>query len=308
MNFRQLDLNLLRVLCAIYRLGSVTEAGRQLALSQSATSNALARLRVFFDDELFVRSARGLNPTRKATRIVPGLIAQLHSLESTVMSTEGFVAASSTIHWRLSLSDLGEMMFLPRLAQAFRDDAPHSQLSNVSVAALQVSAALDAHDIDLAIGILSPAHNSIASERLFQERFVAITASDWQPDGGRKGTNASLSARQLAKVSLAVASPAATFHGSVDLMLNKLKLSDRIALRARHYAALPELVTGTDLIAIVPLMYANSLSPRYAVRIWELPDHGPSYDVSMLWHQSATHDLAHTWLRSLVRRLFQRDG
>lgn len=306
MNFRQLDLNLLRVLCAVYRLGSVTEAGRQLALSQSATSNALARLRTFFDDDLFVRSPRGLNPTRKAARIVPALMAQLHSLESTVMSPEGFVAASSTIHWRLSLSDLGEMMFLPLLAQAFRDDSPHSQLSNVSVAALQVSAALDAHDIDLAIGILSPGHNSIASERLFQERFVAITASDWQPQSGRAG--ASLSARQLTNVSLAVASPAATFHGSVDLMLNKLKLNDRIVLRARHYAALPELVTRSDLIAIVPLMYANSLSPRYAVRIWELPDHGPRYDVSMLWHQSATHDLAHTWLRSVVRRLFQREA
>ena len=306
MNFRQLDLNLLRVLCAVYRLGSVTEAGRQLALSQSATSNALARLRTFFDDDLFVRSPRGLNPTRKAARIVPALMAQLHSLESTVMSPEGFVAASSTIHWRLSLSDLGEMMFLPLLAQAFRDDSPHSQLSNVSVAALQVSAALDAHDIDLAIGILSPGHNSIASERLFQERFVAITASDWQPQSGRAG--ASLSARQLTNVSLAVASPAATFHGSVDLMLNKLKLNDRIVLRARHYAALPELVTRSDLIAIVPLMYANSLAPRYAVRIWELPDHGPRYDVSMLWHQSATHDLAHTWLRSVVRRLFQREA
>lgn len=306
MNFRQLDLNLLRVLCAVYRLGSVTEAGRQLALSQSATSNALARLRTFFDDDLFVRSPHGLNPTRKAARIVPALMAQLHSLESTVMSPEGFVAASSTIHWRLSLSDLGEMMFLPLLAQAFRDNSPHSQLSNVSVAALQVSAALDAHDIDLAIGILSPGHNSIASERLFQERFVAITASDWQPQSGRAG--ASLSARQLTNVSLAVASPAATFHGSVDLMLNKLKLNDRIVLRARHYAALPELVTRSDLIAIVPLMYANSLAPRYAVRIWELPDHGPRYDVSMLWHQSATHDLAHTWLRSVVRRLFQREA
>jgi Bacterial regulatory helix-turn-helix protein, lysR family len=50
MNFRQLDLNLLRVLCAVFRNGSVTEAGRQLALSQPATSNALARLRRAFDD------------------------------------------------------------------------------------------------------------------------------------------------------------------------------------------------------------------------------------------------------------------
>lgn len=306
MNFRQLDLNLLRVLCAVYRSGSVTEAGRQLALSQPATSNALARLRVFFEDDLFVRSARGLNPTRKAQRIVPAVISQLRTLESTVISSEGFEAASSSIHWRLSLSDLGEMMFLPLLAQAFRDQSPRSQVSNVSVDALQVGAALDAHDIDLAIGILSPSHNSIASERLFQERFVAITASDWRPGKDRDGN--SLNARQLAAASLAVASPAATFHGSVDLMLTKLKLNDRIVLRARHYGALPELVTHSDLMAIVPLMYANSLAPRYDVRVWELPDHGPRYDVSMLWHQTATHDLAHTWLRAVVRRLFQRDG
>ena len=82
MNFRQLDLNLLRVLCAVYRLGSVTEAARQLALSQPATSNALARLRTFFDDELFVRSPRGLHPTRRAQRIVPAVMAQLQALES----------------------------------------------------------------------------------------------------------------------------------------------------------------------------------------------------------------------------------
>lgn len=303
-NFRQLDLNLLRVLCAVYRLGSVTAAGRQLALSQPATSNALARLRTFFDDELFVRSPRGLHPTRMAQRIVPSVIAQLHLLESTVMSTDGFEPVNANMHWRLSLSDLGEMMFLPPLAQAMRAKSPRSQISNVAVEALQVGAALDAHDIDLAIGILGPTHSSIASELLFQENFVAITASNWRPTSGRIGS--SLSARQLATASLAVAAPAATFHISVESMLTKLKLNDRTVLRARHYGALPELVTRSDLMAIVPLMYANSLSPRYDVRIWQLPDHGPRYDVSMVWHQTATQDLAHTWLRSVVRDLFLR--
>lgn len=303
-NFRHLDLNLLRVLCAVYRLGSVTQAARHLALSQPATSNALARLRAFFDDELFVRSTRGLHPTRKAQRIVPALIVQLQTLETTVLSTEEFDPASSIIHWRLSLSDLGEMMFLPALAQAFRVEAPHSQLSNVAVASMQVSAALEAQDINLAIGILGPAHVSIASERLFQENFVAITARDWRPANGRVGAN--LSIRQLEAASLAVASPSATFHGSVDLMLSKLKLNDRIVLHARHYGALPELVTRTDLLAIVPLMYANSLAPRYDVRIWGLAGHGPRYDVSMVWHKSSTDDPAHVWLRALVRRMFLR--
>ena len=40
MNFRQLDLNLLRVLAAIHRTRSVTAAGRALSLSQSATPGA----------------------------------------------------------------------------------------------------------------------------------------------------------------------------------------------------------------------------------------------------------------------------
>jgi len=304
MNFRQLDLNLLRVLCAIYRFGSVTEAGRQLALSQPATSNALARLRTIFEDPLFVRSPSGLHPTRKAQRIVPALIEQLHLLENTVTSAEEFEPASSHAHWRLSLSDLGEMMFLPQLAQELRSQSPGSHIANVSVAASEVSAALNAHEIDLAIGILDSSRSAIASELLFQENFVAITASQWRPARWRSGS--SLSSRQLSEVSLAVASPAATYHGSVDLMLAELQLNDRIVLRARHYGALPELVTRTDLMAIVPLMYANSLAPRYDVRIWDLPEHGASYDVSMLWQQSASPDLAHSWLRGVVRKLFQR--
>jgi DNA-binding transcriptional LysR family regulator len=304
MNFRQLDLNLLRVLCAVYRYGSVTEAGRHLALSQPATSNALARLRSIFNDELFVRSPHGLQATRKAQRMVPAVIEQLHLLESTVSSDDAFEPASSHVRWRLSLSDLGEMMFLPPLAQVLRSESPCSQISNVAVAATEVSAALEAHEIDLAIGILDSGRSASTSELLFKENFVAITAEDWRPAGWRAGNR--LSPKQLATASLAVASPAATFHGSVDLMLSKLKLNERIALRARHYAALPDLVTRTDLLAVVPLMYARSLAPRYAVRVWELPRHGASYEVHMVWHPSATPDLAHSWLRGVVRELFQR--
>ena len=306
MNFRQLDLNLLRVLCAVHRSGSVTEAGRQLALSQPATSNALARLRRFFDDALFVRSPSGLHPTRLAQRIAPAVATHLHALEAQLCRGESFDAASAQLHWRLSLSDLGEMMFLPPLAQALRRESPASQVSNVAVDAAQVSAALEARDIDLAIGILLPEHSGIASQPLFHERFVAITGADWQPAVGRAGK--SLSTRQLSRASLAVASPTATFHGSVELMLARLELSERAVVRVRHYSALPALVTCTDLLAIVPKMYADSLLPRWPVRVWELPGHGPRSTVRMVWHHSATGDAAHSWLRARVAQLFARDG
>ena len=303
-NFRQLDLNLLRVLAAVYRSGSVTTAARQLALSQPATSNALARLREFFDDALFVRSPRGLHPTRAAQRIAPAVIAQLQALESAVNSAEAFDPATSVTHWRLSLSDLGEILFLPALAESLLRDSPGTRISNIAVAAEQVSAALEARDIDLAIGILHPAHRGVASEVLFSERYVAISRPGWTPAGRSQART--LGARDLRGASLAVASPVATFHAGVEQMLKRLRLTDRPVLHARHYAAFPDIIARTDVLALVPRMYAQSLQPRYELKVWELPVIAPRYEVRMLWHQSVTGDAAHSWLRDVMRRLFAR--
>ena len=93
---------------------------------------------------------------------MPSLITQLAALESTVTTSERFEPASSSMHWRLSLSDLGEMMFrhvLPRPASA---NAARCQVSNVAVDATRVASALEAHDIDLAVGILSTGAESVA--------------------------------------------------------------------------------------------------------------------------------------------------
>ena len=305
MNFRQLDLNLLRVLVAIHRTGSVTAAGKALALSQPATSNALARLRDHFKDDLFVRSPSGLKPTRLCDRLAPEVQTQMRLLESAVMARDEFDAMHSDMRWRLSLSDLGEIMFLPLLAQRLRQQAPRSRLTNVSVAAENVPAALESRDIDLAIGILRPHHRGVRADPLFREHYVALTSRNWRPASGPAGRT--LSARQLAEASLVVASPTATFHDSVEKMLLRMKLSERIVLRARHFGALPELALNTDLMTIVPQMYAANLSQRHDLRVWELPRAAaPSYEVRLVWHESTARDPAHQWLRAQVHHLFGR--
>ena len=303
MNFRQLDLNLLRVLVAIHRTGSVTLAGKALALSQPATSNALARLRDFFRDDLFVRAPAGLQPTRLCEQLAPAVMAQLSSMESLVTGHEEFDPRLSKMHWRLSLSDLGEMLFLPGLAGELRKLASDARLSNISVAANQVAAALEAREIDLAVGILQPKHRGIRTELLFSEQYVAVSAPTWRPTNGRTGRT--LTARQLAEAAFVVASPTATFHGSVEQMLTRMKLQDRIVLRARHFGGLPELAMGSDLLSIVPAMYAHNLRQRYDFRVWGIPD-APTYEVRMVWHSSTDKDPAHLWMRALVQRLFQR--
>lgn len=305
MNFRQLDLNLLRVLAAIHRTGSVTAAGKALALSQPATSNALARLRDYFQDDLFVRSPGGLQPTRLCERLAPEVQTQLQMLETAVTVRDDFDPARSDMRWRLSLSDLGEMMFLPPLAAALRQQAPQARLTNISVAADDVPAALESREIDFAIGILQPHHRGVRADLLFREHYVAMTSPRWRPASGKAGRT--LSARQLAESSLVVAAPTATFHGSVEQMLVRMKLGERVVIRARHFGALPELALNTDLLTIVPQMYAANVGQRLDMRVWELPRAAaPSYDVRLVWHASTAKDPAHQWIRAQVHLLFGR--
>jgi Transcriptional regulator len=55
MKLNNLDLNLLVIFNAIYTEGSLTKAGELVGITQPAVSSALARLREYFDDQLFIR-------------------------------------------------------------------------------------------------------------------------------------------------------------------------------------------------------------------------------------------------------------
>lgn len=129
-----------------------------------------------------------------------------------------------------------------------------------------------------------------------------MAAPGWRPASGRSVRT--LTSQQLAEASFVVASPTATFHGSVEQMLVRMKLQDRIVLRARHFGALPALALTTDLLCTVPEMYARNLSPRYDFRVWGIPG-APAYEVRLVWHSSTDKDPAHQWMRALVHQLFK---
>ena len=303
MKFRQLDLNLLRVLVALHRTGSVTAAGRLLALSQPATSHLLAKLRDSLGDVLFIRTPKGLKPTPLCDRIAPAIQAQLAELEATLTGDQAFDPARARVDWRVSLSDLGEMMFLPGLATVLRQEAPLARISNIAVPAPDVPAALDAREIDFAIGILlKPKGQRVRSEVLFEERYVAVSARGWTPRGAGKPGRLGLA--QLRHAGLVVVSPEATARDDVEKILVAHQLTDRIMLRARHFGAMARLTMDTDLLAIVPAMYAQDLSLRHGLRIWELPMRSIQYPVNLLWHASTDHDAAHVWMRERVRNLY----
>src|SRR4029453_16074544 len=95
MNIASVDANLLLVLHLVLQEGSAPRAARRLHLSQSAVSNALARLRAQLDDPLVVRTGRGLAPTPRAERMAPLLSAAFADLDR-ALGRESFDPATCT--------------------------------------------------------------------------------------------------------------------------------------------------------------------------------------------------------------------
>ena len=132
---------------------------------------------------------------------------------------------------------------------------------------------------------------------------MAVSSKDWTPVSGVAGQT--LSRAQMAQARFVVVAPTATFHGSVEKMLTGMKLQDRIVVRPRHFGSIAELAQNTDLLSIVPEMYARDLCQRLQLQMWAIED-APVYEVHMVWHSSTDQDSDHQWVRGLIERLYSR--
>lgn len=178
-----LDLNLLRVFQAIVEERSLTKAGERLALSQPAVSYSLGRLRTLFDDPLFVRTRSGMQPTPVALELAGIVGKALDMVRVALRYAERFDPATSTRTFRLSLSDAGEMAYLPAICQALRERAPRVTLSVQPLPVEEIEEALRASRLDFAIGNLPELMPSTRHQTLFEETYVCMT-------GRRRGCRA----------------------------------------------------------------------------------------------------------------------
>ena len=128
-----LDLNLIPYLVALDDTRNVSRAGDLLGVSQPRVSTALGRLREYFGDPLFVRTSRGMEPTPRALALLPAARDALAQIERGLVAPHDFDPAASTHTFSIALSDVGEIVFLPKLLQAFATRA-HANLRSVSLA------------------------------------------------------------------------------------------------------------------------------------------------------------------------------
>jgi DNA-binding transcriptional LysR family regulator len=178
-NLRSIDLNLLTVFAAIYELGSVTAAADRLALSQSAASHALGRLRDVCKDDLFVRAPvrapQGLSPTPVAKEIYPAIKQALDVFRTSLAEASGFVPAQSQRHFRITIPHPLGPFYALDLRAAGAAVAPGALLTFDTV-----SRPIDLEDnirdgiVDIVIDWLPIELDPFINQKLFDDRLVLL--------------------------------------------------------------------------------------------------------------------------------------
>ena len=300
---KNFDLNLLRVVVALYDAGSVGRAAQALGMSQPAMSAALARLRKSFGEPLFVRTARGMSPTARAHALAAGARDVLARVADDVLSETSFDPATTATTFTLALSDVGEMVFLPKILERLQLMAPGAALRSVSLPPAQLERSLESGEADLAVGYFPDLKTSaFFQQRLFTHRFVCLLRAD-HPIRGHK-----LTLDQFLSLGHAVVRAEGRSQEIFENYLERRKIARRIVLLTPHFMSIPTVIGKSDLVVTLPHVIGQFFSRTGAnVKVVEPPLAIPRIELRQHWHRNAQHEPRHKWLRRLVADLFN-DG
>jgi DNA-binding transcriptional LysR family regulator len=287
-----MDLNLLRAFMTIYETGSLTRAATVLSVTQPSVSYALGRLRKQLGDPLFIRSAEGMSPTRRATELFETIKPAIAVIDATVETGRTFDPASTRQEFRLCLSDLGELTFLPPILRAFGSEAPNATLEIIPMQIDSVSEWLIRGDIDAAVASV-PIEGADHHEILYEERYVCVLPQSYT------SSSESLTLSEFAALPH-IAIDRSSGHYQADRLLESMQIKRRVVLRLHHFSVLPQIVAGSDYAAIVPLHVAQLFASQQPVTFRELPFHMPAFNVSLYWNGAAPVSPARTWFRKMI--------
>lgn len=294
MELKDIDLNLLVIFNQLLTERKVSKVAENLGLGQPAVSNALARLRKLFGDELFLRTSSGMQPTPFADQLAESIGYALGMIHGAVNARNSFDPASSKRSFSIGMTDIGEIYFLPLLMKRLQQVAPSVSISTVRNTAINLKDAMEAGHIDLAIGLLPQLKAGFFQRRLFIQQYVCMFRKGHPLDKKKILQSEFFAADHVAIVS------AGTGHGQVDEILDNSSPQRRVKLKVPHFVAVGHILQSTDLVATVPERLAERMAKPFNLKYVPHPVKLPQIAINLFWHAKYHKDPANQWLRGLI--------
>jgi DNA-binding transcriptional LysR family regulator len=293
---RRLDLNLLPVFDAIYRHRSVRLAADELAMSTSALSHALSRLRMTLNDPLFYREGHRMCPSVYAAQLAPSIASALKFLNQELMPQPEFEASGSTECLQIAITDFTAFCIFPALMHQLQHKAPGLRFELRYLPHSPALTELLAGEVDLALGFSTPddiRHPDLDEINWFEDEYVVIS----NKSRTQLTLEEYLAARHL------VVTPWNEKRGVLDLQLEQMGYTRQIAIKTPSMLSAPFIVAESDLLMAIPRFAAEKLIPAMDIKIFALPFEIRSFEVKIYSHKRSGKRGATHWLKAILQLL-----
>lgn len=295
---KDIDLNLLVVFQEVFHERQISNVARKLGLSQPAVSNALARLRKVLHDDLFVRTSQGMQPTPLAQQLAEPVAAALANISKALNQQETFDASSSQRHFKIAMTDVGEMYFMPILVEQCRRLAPQVQIATVRANSVDLMVEMETGRIDLSLGAFDQVSEALYHRRLFKQDYVCMYRQE------HPHLKECVSKEDFLRAEHLIVSTRENPYDKINQSLEKAGISANNSFTVPHFSSVPYIVSCTNLVVIVPQKLAISAAEPFRLRHCKPPIKLPTLQTNIFWHRRFAQDKGNQWLRNLVVTCF----
>lgn len=292
MRLDRFDLNLLVVLDALLEERNVTRASERLHVGQSAASGALARLREFFGDELLVPVGRRLELTPLAQSLVEPVRDTLLRARATIALKPGFDLKTAERRFAVCASDYVIAVMLAQAVQRMAALAPGVALDLRSPPD-DVVESFERGSIDLmVIPDQYASRLDHPQQPLFTDTQVCMV---WAEHAQVQHSLTMDAYMELGHVAVRFGNERSMAFE--EWFLPRTGRQRRIECSVDNFAALPQLVVGTQRAATLHRRMAEHFAQHHALRLVSAPFEIPALTEVMVWPRHLQQDPAHQWLR-----------
>lgn len=301
LNFRTLDLNLLRVFDVVMAERNLTRAAERLSITQPAVSNALKRLKDSVGEDLLTRVSSGVKPTPRAEALWPEVRTALGHLRAALSPGE-FNPQTDATSFRIAMADATAALFMPPLVSQIEQTSALANLRVLPLATRDPSEMLARGDADLAIGYFPETVSALTSQgsdsplrqaRLHDSEYVCVMR-----EGHPLAEPGALTLDAFCAADHLLVNFAGRPYGLADQALAALNRKRRVVLTVNQYFTAGRVVANSNLLTVLPAYFVEATGYHEQVVTRPLPFHLDGLHVAMVWHQRNDRNSAHQWLRA----------
>lgn len=288
------DLNLLPIFVALMEERSVTRAAARMGMTQPALSNALSRLRLMLQDQLFVRERYGIQPTPIALELSPLIAEALAQLDDAVLGQQAFDPLHAERLFTIAPNGYVEFVLVPAIVARLEKVAPGIKLRLTPYGNDLVETGVVSGTTALVLGRIVDPPDNLVVQHLMDEGLACAVRAD-HPSVGDVMTREQFETMKHVNIV-----PPGRMRAGLFQALAQQQLKRDVAISVTNFFAVAEMVAVTDYCATLPSLICRRLMHDPRLKILPAPVDLGSFPVEMAWHVRYRHDPAHRWLRALI--------